>query len=114
MTDRGSQHVAPFESPSKRLLCPRAARRLARNLLLVIGIAWFAIDMLGEPLLRWEYRYRGHHASPQVIDATYIGMSGWRHVHANELGVRCPLVLFVCPDPPLWCRAMAWPTTLLD
>jgi hypothetical protein len=96
---------SPFESPSQMLVGARAIRRGARNWLIVTATIVLWIDLVGEPLLRWEYRYLGDHSAPSILDATYVGVSGRLEASAGEYADGCPLVLFVKPSPPLWRRA---------
>lgn len=96
---------SPFESPSQKLISTRTIRRIVRNWLIVITAVLLLIDLAGEPLLRWEYRYRGRRSDPYIFDATYVGFSGRLEASAGEYADGCPLVLFVKPSPPLWRRA---------
>lgn len=99
------QRRSPFESPSQKLISLRAIRRAMRNWLIVAAAVALLIDLVGEPLLRWEYRYRGRRSDPYILDATYVGVSGRLEASAGEYAEGCPLVLFVKPSPPLWRRA---------
>lgn len=94
---------SPFESPSEHLFSLRRIVRYVRNIL-IVGIAvCLLVDCFGEPLLRWEYRYRGSYANRQVLSATYVGvLRGQIESEALRDPKGCPLVLFVQPEPPLW------------
>jgi len=92
---------SPFESPAGALLGRRRTIRTVRNLLLVVAACTICFHWAGEPLLRWEYRYRGRHSDPVMIDATYVGFSGRREIRADDYAEGCPLILFVKPEPSL-------------
>ncbi|TWT86729.1 hypothetical protein Mal64_35580 [Pseudobythopirellula maris] len=104
---------SPFESPSQCLISWRQVVRRVRNVLIVGAVLGLLIDRVGEPLLRWEYRYRGSRAHPQILNATYVGLRGRVESDGLDGAGDCPLVLFVRPDPPLWRRVTDpfWPRT---
>jgi len=88
----------------------RRLRRLIRNVLFLVVVPMVVVDDVGEPLVRWNYRYEGNRQQVVYLDATYIGLSGSRKVYADQFGKGCPLVLFIKPETPLW-RRMADKTT---
>lgn len=93
----------PFDRPGG----PRAALRHGVRLLVVMVTVVVLVDMLGEPLLRWEYRYRGPHSDPTILSGTYYGFSGRHEVWAGEHAHGCPLILWRRPEPPLHRRLFA-------
>lgn len=101
-----------FESPSQSLLSRRQLVRLARNGLIVAAVLAAFVELVGEPLLRWEYRYRGSSSHPHILSATYVGLGRGR-VESGALrnAGDCPVVLFAKPERPLWRQAAGWLTT---
>jgi len=79
----------------------RSWLRKARNWLLAALVFIAITDLFGLPHLRWEYVYYGSDSSRQYVRATYLGMTGVRHVEAGQYGQGCPLVLFLKPKTPL-------------
>jgi hypothetical protein len=102
---RSPQRRSPFESPSQKLLGTRQIVRFLRNGLIVAAVTVLLIDQVGEPMLRWEYRYRGSSSNPHIINATYLGVRGRIESGALDHVGDCPLVLFAKPNPPLWRQA---------
>lgn len=99
-----TKHRSPFESPSRQLVSRRKVVWCVRNVLIVGAVLVVLVEQVGEPLLRWEYRYRGQSSNPTIFSATYIGVRG--RVESADLNAGdCPVVLFVQPNPPLWRQA---------
>jgi len=68
--------------------------RKLRNWLLMVLVLVAITDLFGLPHLRWEYVYFGPDSARQYVRATYLGVTGIRHVEAGQYGRGCPLVLF--------------------
>lgn len=86
------------------MICSRQAARFVRNCLLIGAVLVLLIDQVGEPLLRWEYRYRGSSSNRQILDATYYGFSGRYESGVLDTPDGYPVVLFSRLEPPLWQR----------
>lgn len=93
-----SKRRSPFEKP----LGVRKVRRLLRNWLLLFGVIIAFVDVIGEPLLRWEYQYRGTYEQKTILNATYYGIGGRLESSTGQHGEGCPLIVFVRPETPLW------------
>ncbi len=104
-SERSPRSRSPYGSPVGTTLGWRRLVRTTRNLLVVAVVGAAFIDYVGEPLLRWEYRYHDRATGAKVLDATYVGVSGRRFVRAGETDGDCPVILFAKPAPPLWRRA---------
>jgi len=89
------------ESPVEGPWVWRSWLRKARNWLLVAIVLVAITDLFGLPHLRWQYVYHGSDSARQYVRATYLGMTGVRHVEAGQYGRGCPLVLFLKPKTPL-------------
>ncbi|TWT43474.1 hypothetical protein [Botrimarina hoheduenensis] len=100
-----SECRSPFESPSRYLISWRQIVRLVRNALIVGAVVVLLIDQVGEPLLRWEYRYRRGDPDRRPLAATYYGLSGRYESCQQCYSDGLPVVLFAQPEPPLWRRA---------
>lgn len=104
---------SPFESPSRHLVGRRKAVRCVRNVLIVGAVLVALVDQVGEPLLRWEYRYRRGDPNRTPVSATYIGLSG-RYASCQLCRASGhPVVLFSRPNPSLWQQGTAQVRSLL-
>ncbi|WP_153558158.1 hypothetical protein [Roseimaritima sediminicola] len=79
----------------------RAYKRKFQRWLLIAVVLLVVVSIKGVPHMQTTYSYNGARShgwmpADRKLDAWYISVTGWKHVHSGQYGNDgCPFVLFI-------------------